>query len=102
MTDEEILRKKLDRINKKSHYGLTIDTEITKLVRSHMKELEEKEMNSTSTQTFKDVIAIDFELQTFPDPDTQDKFIVSATNRDDIFCFVFDFCIIQKLKQVWN
>lgn len=47
-------------------------------------------MNSTSTQTFKDIIAIDFELQTFPDPDTQDKFIVSATNRDDIFCFVFE------------
>lgn len=47
-------------------------------------------MNATSTENFHDVIAIDFELQTFPNPDVNDKFIVSATNRDDIFCFVFE------------
>lgn len=51
---------------------------------------EDNEMNATSTESFKDIIAIDFELQTFPNPDVQDKFIVSATNRDDIFCFVFE------------
>ena len=47
-------------------------------------------MNATSTENFHDIIAIDFELQTFPNPDVEDKFIVSATNRDDIFCFVFE------------
>ena len=47
-------------------------------------------MKATSTEEFKDIIAIDFELQTFPNPDVQDKFIVSATNRDDIFAFVFE------------
>ena len=47
-------------------------------------------MKATSTEEFKDIIAIDFELQTFPNPDVQDKFIVSATNRDDIFCLVFE------------
>ena len=47
-------------------------------------------MNATSTETFHDIIAGDFELQTFPNPDVDDKFIVSATNRDDIFCFVFE------------
>lgn len=51
---------------------------------------EENKMKATSTETFKDIIAIDFELQTYPNPDVQDKFIVSATNRDDIFCFVFE------------
>lgn len=124
MSEEEILRKKLDRINKNSHYGLMIDSEITKIVRSHIerdigcdydrlncppppiyigpvkvKSLKEKidnykrrkkEMKATSTETFHDIIAVDFELQTFPNPDVEDKFIVSATNRDDIFCFVFE------------
>ena len=151
MTEEEIIQKKLDRLNQNSHYGIMIDTEITKIVRSHIKRLEEAtmhadcefcvkrdictrdvpkpctyryteeeriadqasdmfgnilhktylhptfrkkkeetKMNATSTEVLKDIIAIDFELQTFPDPDTQDKFIVSATNRDDIFCFVFE------------
>ena len=83
MSDEEILRKKLDRLNENSYYG------ITNIVRGHIK-MEEMKMNATSTETFKDIIAIDFELQTFPNPDEQDKFIVSATNRDDIFCFVFE------------
>lgn len=59
-------------------------------VKSLKERLEEQKMNATSTENFHDIIAIDFELQTFPDPDTQDKFIVSATNRDDIFCFVFE------------
>ena len=36
MSEEDILRKKLDRINKNSHYGLMIDTEIAKIVRSHI------------------------------------------------------------------
>ncbi len=53
-------------------------------------EQEEQKMKATSTETFHDVIAIDFELQTFPNPDENDKFIVTATNRDDIFCFVFE------------
>ena len=150
MSEEEILRKKLERIHENSHYGIMIDTEITNIVRSHIKRLEEATMHadcefcrkrnictrdvpkpckykyteeeriadqasdkfgailhntylpstyhkkeettmeSTSTDNFHDVIAIDFELQTFPNPDVQDKFIVSATNRDDIFCFVFE------------
>ena len=51
---------------------------------------EDNKMNATSTENFHDIIAIDFELQTFPNPDVEDKFIVSATNRDDIFCFVFE------------
>ena len=59
-------------------------------VKTLKERLEETKMNSTSTETFKDIIAVDLELQTFPNPDTQDKFIVSATNRDDIFCFVFE------------
>ena len=59
-------------------------------VKSLKERLEETKMNATSTETFHDIIAIDFELQTFPNPDVQDKFIVSATNRDDIFCFVFE------------
>lgn len=59
-------------------------------VKTLKERLEETKMNATSTEEFKDIIAIDFELQTFPNPDTQDKFIVSATNRDDIFCFVFE------------
>ena len=90
MSDEEILRKKLDRLNENSYYGIMVDTEITNIVRNHIKRLEENKMKATSTETFKDIIAIDFELQTFPNPDEQDKFIVSATNRDDIFCFVFE------------
>lgn len=52
--------------------------------------LEETKMKATSTETFHDIIAVDFELQTFPNPDVQDKFILSATNRDDIFCFIFE------------
>lgn len=59
-------------------------------VKSLKERLEEMKMKATSTETFHDIIAIDFELQTFPNPDTQDKFIVSATNRDDIFAFVFE------------
>ena len=51
---------------------------------------EDNKMNATSTENFHDIIAIDFELQTFPNPDVEDKFIVSATSRDDIFCFVFE------------
>lgn len=150
MTEEEYIRNRLDMINKNSHYGIMIDTEITKTVRSHIErseeaamhadcefcvkkdictrdvpkpcrysytedqrkadqasdiygailagmylpktylKKEETKMNATSTEEFKDIIAIDFELQTFPNPDVQDKFIVSATNRDDIFCFVFE------------
>ncbi len=45
MTEEEILRKKLDRLNENSHYGIMIDTEITKIVRSHIKRLEEATMH---------------------------------------------------------
>ena len=59
-------------------------------VKSLKERLEETKMKATSTETFHDIIAIDFELQTFPNPDVQDKFIVSATNRDDIFAFVFE------------
>lgn len=90
MTYEEYLRNRLDRLNQNSHYGIMIDTEITDIVRRHIKRLEEKEMKATSTEVFKDIIAVDFELQTFPNPDVQDKFIVSARNRDDIFAFVFE------------
>ena len=90
MSEEEYIRNRLDMINRNSHYGLMIDTEISKIVRDHIKRLEETKMNATSTENFKDIIAIDFELQTFPNQDEQDKFIVSATNRDDIFEFVFE------------
>ena len=67
-------------------YGAILnDTYLPKTYRK-----ETNEMKATSTETFHDIIAIDFELQTFPNPDVEDKFIVSATNRDDIFCFVFE------------
>lgn len=48
MTEEEYIRNRLDMINRNSVYGLIIDTEITKLVRDHMKELEENKMEPTS------------------------------------------------------
>lgn len=93
MSEEEILRKKLDRIHENSTYGLNAadQTYIANIIHSYIvKKKEETQMKATSTETFHDIIAIDFELQTFPNPDTQDKFIVSATNRDDIFAFVFE------------
>lgn len=37
MTDEEYIRNRLDMINRNSVYGLMIDSEITKIVRSHIK-----------------------------------------------------------------
>ena len=37
MSEEEYIRNKLDQIHINSHYGLMIDTEITKLVRDHIK-----------------------------------------------------------------
>lgn len=47
-------------------------------------------MGATSIEKFHDIVAITFELQTFPDLDEQDKFIVTAANRDDIFEFEFE------------
>lgn len=73
-----------DRIIEES--AKELQNEVDKLILQK----EETKMNATSTETFHDIIAVDFELQTFPNPDVEDKFIVSATNRDDIFCFVFE------------
>jgi hypothetical protein len=41
MTDEERLKKMMDRLNENSYYGIMTDTEITKIVRSHIKRLED-------------------------------------------------------------
>ena len=46
MTDEEYLRNRLDRLNQNSHYGIMIDTEITDIVRRHIKRLEEAAMHA--------------------------------------------------------
>lgn len=45
MTEEEYIRNRLDMINRNSYYGIMIDTEITKIVRSHIKRLEEATMH---------------------------------------------------------
>jgi len=61
---------------------------------------EEDKMNATSTETFHDIIAIDFELQAFPSTGEQDKFIVTARNRDDIFAFEFNGpCLVEACRK---
>lgn len=88
MTEEEILRKKLDRLNKNSHYGIMIDTEITSIVRNLIKRLEEKEMNATSVQTIENVKEMHFTIEKAC-TDEISKVIVGASTNDDIFEFHF-------------
>lgn len=88
MTEEEILRKKLDWLNQNSYYGIMIDTEITDIVRRHIKRLEEKEMNATSVQKIENVNEMHFTIEKSCVDDIT-KVIVGASTNDDIFEFHF-------------
>lgn len=88
MTEEEILRKKLDWLNQNSYYGIMIDTEITSIVRNLIKRLEEKEMNATSVQTIENVKEMHFTIEKSCVDDIT-KVIVGASTNDDIFEFHF-------------
>lgn len=88
MTDEEYIRNRLDRLNQNSHYGIMIDTEITDIVRRHIKRLEEKEMNATSVQTIENVKEMHFTIEKSCVDDIT-KVIVGASTNDDIFEFHF-------------
>lgn len=88
MNDEDILRKKLDRLNQNSHYGIIINTEITDIVRSHIKRLEETKMKATSVQTIENVKEMHFTIEKSGVDDIT-KVIVGASTNDDIFEFHF-------------
>lgn len=88
MTDEDSLRKKLDRLNQNSHYGIIIDTEITDIVRRHIKRLEEKEMNATSVQNINNVKEMHFTIERSC-IDEITEVIVGVSTNDDIFEFHF-------------
>lgn len=83
MSDEDILRNKLDRLNQNSHYGLMIDTEITKIVRDHIKietlkeRLEENEMEPTSVWKIENIDNIWITLD-------GDEISLLLKNRDDL------------------
>ena len=89
MNEEDILRKKLDRINQNSHYGIMVDTEITKIVRSHIKRLEDNKMNATSVQNIKNVKDVCFDISNDP-IEMKSKFTIVASTNDDIFAFEFE------------
>lgn len=90
MTEEEILRKKLDRLNKNSHYGIMIDTEITSIVRNLIKRLEDNEMKkATSVQNIKDVKDVSFSIDNHP-AEMESKLTIVASTNDDIFAFEFE------------
>lgn len=89
MTDEERLKKSMDRLNQNSHYGIIIDTEITKLVRSHIKRLEDNEMKATSVQNIKNVKDVCFNISNNP-LERESKFTLVASTNDDIFAFEFE------------
>ena len=89
MSEEEYIRNRLDMINKNSHYGLMIDTEITKIVRDHIKRLEDNEMKATSVQKIENVKNISFIIENDPIEEKHKLAIVAGTN-DDIFEFDFE------------
>lgn len=90
MTEEEILRKKLDRLNENSHYGIMIDTEITSIVRNLIKRLEDNEMKkATSVQNIKDVKDVSFSIDNHP-AEMESKLTIVASTNDDIFAFEFE------------
>lgn len=95
MTDEEYLRNRLDRLNQNSHYGIMIDTEITDIVRSHIKRLEEMKMKATSVQMIENVKEMHFTIEK-SGVDEITKIIVGASTNDDIFEFHFsgDGCVV--------
>ena len=88
MTDEEYLKKRLDHLNQNSHYGIMIDTEITDIVRSHIKRLEENKMNATSVQTIENVKEMHLTIEKNGVSEIT-KVIVGASTNDDIFEFHF-------------
>lgn len=89
MTYEEYLKKRLDRLNQNSHYGLMIDTEITKLVRDHIKEKEDNKMKATSVQSIKNVKDISVTIENYP-VEMGSKITIIASTDDDIFEFEFE------------
>lgn len=90
MTEEEILRKKLDWLNQNSHYGIMIDTEITKIVRNLIKRLEDNEMKkATSVQNIKDVKDVSFSIEN-DIVKMESKLTIVASTNDDIFAFEFE------------
>lgn len=89
MTDEEYLRNRLDRLNQNSHYGIMIDTEITKIVRNLIKRLEDNEMKkATSVQKIENVKEMHLTIEK-SSMDEITKVIVGASTNDDIFEFHF-------------
>lgn len=89
MSEEEYIRNRLDQININSHYGLMIDTEITKLVRDHMKEKEDNKMKATSVQNIKNINDICFDVSNDP-IERESKLTIVASTDDDIFAFEFE------------
>lgn len=85
MSEEEYLRKKLDQINMNSHYGIMVDTEITNMVRDHMKELEENTMNATSVQVINEVKDMSVTIEKSPLEET--RIIISVSTDDDTYEF---------------
>lgn len=88
MTDEEYLRNRLDRLNQNSHYGIMIDTEITDIVRNHIKRLEETKMKATSVQSIENVKEMHLTIEKSGVGEIT-KVIVGASTNDDIFEFHF-------------
>lgn len=88
MSEEDILRKKLDRLNQNSNYGIMIDTEITDIVRNHIKRLEEMKMKATSVQSIENVKEMHFTIEKSGVGEIT-KVIVGASTNDDIFEFHF-------------
>lgn len=100
MNDEERLKKMMDRLNENSYYGIMTDTEITKIVRSHIKRLEDNEMKATSVQNIKNVKDICFSIENDP-IEKKSKLIVVASTNDDIFAFEFEGSdLLQSCKKV--
>ena len=100
MTDEERLKKMMDRLNENSYYGIMTDTEITKIVRSHIKRLEDNEMKATSVQNIKNVKDICFSIENDP-IERESKLTIVASTNDDIFAFEFEGSdLLQSCKKV--
>lgn len=101
MTEEEILRKKLGRLNENSHYGIMIDTEITKIVRSYIKRLEDNEMKATSVQNIKNVKDIRISASAFSMGGPGETLTIVIYTDDDIFEFNFEGQdLVQKCKKI--
>lgn len=95
MTDDEYLRNRLNMINQNSHYGIMIDTEITDIVRSHIKRLEEMKMKATSVQSIENVKEMHLTIEKSGVGEIT-KVIVGVSTNDDIFEFHFsgDGCVV--------